>query len=237
MNAAEGYGYYTFDLTAPLLAGTYEAALGSARCALTAANRVLHGDPTAYALCRPPGHHAGRDYSGGYCYFNNTALAARLLSARGPVAVLDVDYHHGNGTQDIFWEDDRVLTISLHCDPRMDYPYFVGFADEIGGEAGAGYNLNLPLPPRTDGAGYLTALDLALERVRQFDPWALVIAAGFDTYGGDPISKFDLITADYAEIARRLHGLNRPAVIVQEGGYNLDVLGRNVVAFLEPFSS
>ena len=103
-------------------------------------------------MCRPPGHHAGRDFSGGYCYFNNTAIAAKILSVRGPVAVLDIDYHHGNGTQDIFWEDDRVLTISIHCDPRMDYPYFVGFADEIGGGAGEGYNLNIPLPPRTNGA-------------------------------------------------------------------------------------
>ena len=237
LNAAAGYGYYTFDLTAPLLEGTYEAALGSARCALTAANRVLHGDPTAYALCRPPGHHAGRDYSGGYCYFNNAAIAARILSVRGPVAVLDIDYHHGNGTQDIFWEDDRVLTISIHCDPRVDYPYFAGFADEIGGGAGAGCNLNLPLPPRTNGERYLKALDLALDRIRQFDPWALVIAVGFDTYDGDPISQFDLITADYADIARRLHALNRPAVIVQEGGYDLEALGKNVVAFLEPFSS
>ena len=237
LNAAEGYGYYTFDLTAPLMAGTYEAALGSARCAMTAANLVLDGDPAAYALCRPPGHHAGRDYSGGYCYFNNTAIAARILSARGPVAVLDIDYHHGNGTQDIFWEDDRVLTISIHCDPRADYPYFVGFADEIGGGAGTGYNLNIPLPPRTNGAGYLKALDLALDRIHLFDPWVLVIAAGFDTCGGDPIGKFDLITADYAEIARRLHALNRPTVIVQEGGYQLEALGRNVRAFLEPFSS
>jgi len=113
---------------------------------------------------------------------------------RSRVAVLDIDYHHGNGTQDIFWEDDRVLTISIHCDPRADYPYFVGFADEIGGGAGTGCNLNVPLPPRTNGAGYLEALELALDRIHLFDPWALVIAAGFDTYDGDPISKFDLIT-------------------------------------------
>ncbi len=127
----------------------------SARCAMTAANLVLYGDRSAYALCRPPGHHAGRDFSGGYCYFNNTAIAAKILSVRGPVAVIDIDYHHGNGTQDIFWEDDRVLTISIHCDPRMDYPYFVGFADEVGGGAGEGYNLNIPLPPRTTGEWYL----------------------------------------------------------------------------------
>jgi acetoin utilization deacetylase AcuC-like enzyme len=237
LNAAEGYGYYTFDLTAPLIEGTYEAALGSARCAMTAADLVLNGERTAYALCRPPGHHAGRDFSGGYCYFNNTAIAAMMLSVRGPVAVLDIDYHHGNGTQDIFWEDDRVLTISIHCDPRVDYPYFTGFADEIGGGAGEGYNLNLPLTPQVTGERYRKALDVALDRIHRFDPWALVIAAGFDTYGGDPISKFDLQTGDYAKIAQQLRSLDLPTVIVQEGGYHLAALGKNAAAFLEPFSS
>lgn len=237
LNASEGYGYYTFDLTAPLIEGTYEAALGAATCAMTAANLVLYGDRLAYALCRPPGHHAGRDYSGGYCYFNNTAIAAKMLSARGPVAVLDIDYHHGNGTQDIFWEDDRVLTISIHCDPRLDYPYFTGFADEVGGGEGEGFNLNLALPPHTGGEWYLKALELALDRIQLFNPWALVIAVGFDTYGGDPISKFNLVTSDYAVIAQRLRALNLPSVLVQEGGYQLETLGQNVVAFLEPFSS
>lgn len=236
LNASEGYGYYTFDLTAPLIEGTYEAALGAAKCAMTAANLVLYGDRSAYALCRPPGHHAGRDFSGGYCYFNNTAIAAKILSVRGSVAVIDIDYHHGNGTQDIFWEDDRVLTISIHCDPRMDYPYFVGFADEVGGGAGEGYNLNIPLPPGTTGEWYLEALELAFDRMRLFDPWALVIAVGFDTYGDDPISKFDLITSDYVAVAQRLRALNLPTVLVQEGGYNTEALGKNVVAFLEPFA-
>jgi acetoin utilization deacetylase AcuC-like enzyme len=237
LNATEGYGYYTFDLTAPLVEGTYEAALGSARCAMTAANMVLYGERSAYALCRPPGHHAGRDFSGGYCYFNNTALAARILSVRGLVAVLDIDYHHGNGTQDIFWEDDRVLTISIHCDPRVDYPYFVGFADEIGAGQGEGFNLNLPLPLHTSGEWYFQAMELALDRIHLFEPWALVIAAGFDTYDGDPISKFKLTTGEFSEIAQRLRALNLPTVIVQEGGYQLDALGQNAAAFLEPFSS
>ena len=159
---------------------------------MTAANLVLYGDRSAYALCRPPGHHAGRDFSGGYCYFNNTAIAAKILSVRGSVAVIDIDYHHGNGTQDIFWEDDRVLTVSIHCDPRMDYPYFVGFADEVGAGAGEGYNLNIPLPPGATGEWYQKALELAFDRIHLFDPWALVIAVGFDTYRDDPISKFDL---------------------------------------------
>jgi acetoin utilization deacetylase AcuC-like enzyme len=152
------------------------------------------------------------------------------------VAVIDIDYHHGNGTQDIFWEDDRVLTISIHCDPRKDYPYFVGFADEVGGGAGEGYNLNLPLPPHTTGEWYLKALELAFDRIRLFDPWALVIAVGFDTFDGDPICKFDLNTADYAVVAQRLRLLNLPTVLVQEGGYNTEALGQNVVAFLRPFA-
>ena len=236
MMVRDGYGYYTFDLTAPLVEGTYEAALGSARCTMTAANMVLYGDRAVYALCRPPGHHAGRDFSGGYCFFNNTAIAAKILSARGPVAVLDIDYHAGNGTQDIFYDDERVLTVSIHCDPRVDYPFFVGYADENGSGAGEGFNLNVPLPPRTSGTWYLKALDLALDRIRLFDPWALVLAVGFDTYDGDPIGKFALQTADYAAIAWRIRSLNLPLVIVQEGGYHHEALGRNVVAFLEPFS-
>ena len=238
------YGYYTFDLTAPLVEGTYAAVVGSAQCAITAANLILNGQRAAYALCRPPGHHAGRDFSGGYCYFNNTAIAARLLSTRGPVAILDIDYHHGNGTQDIFWEDDRVLTISIHCDPRVDFPYFTGYADEIGEGAGRGYNLNLPLPPKTDGVAYLAALDTALDRISGAagfkpaltKPWALVVAAGFDTFGSDPISKFALTTADYTAIARRIKAIDLPTVIVQEGGYNTAALGWNAVAFLEPFA-
>jgi acetoin utilization deacetylase AcuC-like enzyme len=231
------YGYYTFDLTAPLVEGTYEAVVGSAQCAMTAANLILDGQPVAYALCRPPGHHAGRDFSGGYCYFNNTAIAARLLSAHGPVAILDIDYHHGNGTQDIFWEDDQVLTISIHCDPRVDFPYFTGYADEIGAGAGWGHNLNLPLLPKTDGSAYLAALDTAIDCLNAFQPWALVVAAGFDTFGGDPISKFALTTADYGSIAQRIRSIGIPAVIVQEGGYNTEALGRNAVAFLEPFAT
>ena len=237
LNALEGYGYYTFDLTAPLIAGTYDAALGSASCAMTAANMVLYGDRAAYALCRPPGHHAGRDYSGGYCYFNNTAIAARILSARGPVAVLDIDYHHGNGTQDIFWEDDGVLTISIHCDPRVDYPYFAGYADEVGAGQGEGFNLNIPLPPQTGGEWYLKAIELALDRLQLFGPWALVLAVGFDAYERDPLGKFKLQTADYEVLAQRLRSLNLPTVLVQEGGYATEALGQNVVAFLEPFSS
>lgn len=235
--AIEAYGYYTFDLTSPLIDGTYEAALGSARCAMTAANLVLYGERAAYALCRPPGHHAGRDFSGGYCYFNNTAIAAKILSMRGPVAVLDIDYHHGNGTQDIFYADDRVLTVSIHADPAHDYPYFVGYADELGEGEGEGNNLNVPLPLHTTGEWYLQSIELVLDRIHLFQPWALVVAVGFDTYGGDPISKFSLDTPDYPIIARRIKKLNVPTVIVQEGGYHLESLGRNAAAFLGEFAA
>ncbi len=234
--AHEGYGYYTFDLTAPLVEGTYEAAFGSAKCAMTAASWIMNGSRAAYAVCRPPGHHAGHDFSGGYCYFNNAAIAAKVLSARGPVAILDIDYHHGNGTQDIFWEDDRTLTISIHADPGWEYPFFVGYANEIGSGAGEGCNLNIPLPQHTTGEWYLKALALALDRIRLFKPWALVIAVGFDTFGGDPISKFTLVTEDYLTIAQRIEALELPMVIVQEGGYNTGALGRNVAAFLEVFA-
>jgi len=231
-----GYGYYTFDLTAPLVEGTYEAAVGSARCAMTAANLILNGTRAAYALCRPPGHHAGKDFSGGYCYFNNTAIAAKMLRERGLVAVLDIDYHHGNGTQDIFWEDAHVLTISIHCDPRRDYPYFAGYSDELGAGRAKGCNLNVPLPPHTNGDWYLKAIELVLDRIQLFRPWALVVAAGFDTYGGDPISQFLLMTTDYTAIAQRIKSIGLPTVIVQEGGYNTEALGRNAVAFLQPFA-
>ncbi len=229
------YGNFTFDQSAPLVKGTYEAAVGSARCAITAANLILNNQRAAYALCRPPGHHAGKDFSGGYCYFNNTAIAAKMLSARGRVAILDVDYHHGNGTQDIFYEDDRVLTISIHADPSWEYPYFLGYADEIGSGKGDGFNLNIPLPKRTDGVAYLAALDRAIQRISEFKPWALVVALGFDTFDGDPISQFALKTADYSSIAQRIRSINLPTVIVQEGGYNIEALGRNAVAFLKLF--
>lgn len=231
-----GYGYYTVDLTAPLVEGTYAAAVGSARCAIEAATLILNGERAAYALCRPPGHHAGRDFSGGYCYFNNTAIAARMLSARGRVAVLDVDYHHGNGTQDIFWQEADVLTVSIHCDPRMEYPYFTGYADETGEGTGRGRNINLPLPQGTDGAAYLSALREAVDRISNYDPWALVVALGLDTCSDDPTGTFTLTTTDYALMAGRIDAMDVPKVIVQEGGYKTATLGLNVVAFLERFA-
>jgi acetoin utilization deacetylase AcuC-like enzyme len=229
-------GAYSFDASSPIAEGTWDGAYWSAQTALTALDAVLGGDPAAFALCRPPGHHAGADYLGGYCYLNNAAIAAEAAVAAGRrVAILDVDYHHGNGTQDIFYARGDVLFVSIHADPIMDYPYFWGHADETGEGAGEGATLNLPLPRGTDLGGYLPALDAALERVSAFAPDLLVVSYGADTYAGDPISHFQLETADYTTLSRRIAALGLPSLIVMEGGYAVDALGPNVASFLAGF--
>ena len=231
----ERLGAYCFDTATPIVAGTAAAARAAVDIALTAADRVLAGAPLAYGLCRPPGHHAGRNLIGGYCFFNNAAIVAQSLVDRGAqrVAILDVDYHHGNGTQQIFWERGDVLYVSLHGDPGGAYPYYSGFATERGDEAGEGTTLNLPLAPATDGAAYLAALDEGLDAIRAFEPDApLVISLGFDTYHLDPISDLALRTDDYARIGSAIAGLRVPAIALQEGGYAVDALGANAVAFL-----
>ncbi len=226
-------GAYSFDASSPIAAGTWEGAYWSAQTALTALDAVLAGERAAFALCRPPGHHAGRDYLGGYCHLNNAAIAAEAATEAGRrVAILDVDYHHGNGTQDIFWARGDVFFASIHADPRMDYPYFWGHADEIGDGDGEGATLNLPLPRGTDIAAYLPALERALARIAAFSADLLVISFGADTYVGDPISHFKLDTADYAVMAGRIAALELPSLVVMEGGYAVDALGANVTAFL-----
>jgi acetoin utilization deacetylase AcuC-like enzyme len=230
-------GAYSFDATSPIAAGTWEGAYWSAQTALTALDAVLAGERSAFALCRPPGHHAGRDYLGGYCYLNNAAIAAEAGTAAGRrVAILDVDYHHGNGTQDIFYERGDVFFASLHADPRTDYPYFWGHADEVGEGAGEGATLNLPLPQGTDLAAWLPALEIALARIAAFGADLLVISFGADTYAGDPISHFRLETADYAVLGARIAGLGLPCLIAMEGGYAVDALGANAVSFLDGFA-
>jgi acetoin utilization deacetylase AcuC-like enzyme len=203
---------------------------------LTALDRVLEGGARlAYGLCRPPGHHAGRNLIGGYCFFNNAAIVAESLLVRGAerVAILDVDFHHGNGTQQIFWERGEVLYVSLHGDPRGIYPYYSGYATERGAGAGDGATLNLPLPPGTDGDGYLAALAEGLGAIRAFDPDApLVVSLGFDTYHADPICNLALQTLDYARVGAAIATLDVPVVALQEGGYAVDALGANAVAFL-----
>jgi acetoin utilization deacetylase AcuC-like enzyme len=227
-------GLHSFDASSPIAAGTWEGAYWSAQSALTALDTVLGGEPSAFALCRPPGHHAGADYLGGYCYLNNAAIAAEAALAAGKkrVAILDIDYHHGNGTQDIFYVRGDVLTVSIHADPRMDYPYFWGHADETGEGDGAGATLNLPLSRGTGLGAYLPALDAALAKIADFAPELLVISYGADTFAGDPISCFTLQTADYAILAARIAALSLPMLTVMEGGYAVDALGANVTSFL-----
>ncbi len=228
-------GAYCFDTATPIVAGTAGAAFAAVDIALTASDLVLAGEPLAYGLCRPPGHHAGRNMIGGYCFFNNAAVVAESMVARGAerVAILDVDFHHGNGTQQIFWQRDDVLYVSLHGDPGGIYPLYSGYASERGGAGGIDATLNLPLPPGTDGDGYLAALETGLAAIAAFDPDApLVLSLGFDTYHADPICNLALQTDDYARIGARIAALDRPVIALQEGGYAVDALGANAVAFL-----
>ena len=226
-------GYYLMDLSACIVEGTYEAALSSANCALSSAEALANGDRVAFALCRPPGHHAGKDYAGGYCFINNAAVAANWLSSNGRVAALDIDYHCGNGTQDIFYERDDVLTISIHADPDFEYPHYWGYADETGSGMGAGFHKNYPLEKGTDNARYLAALDEALSFVREFQPKHLVISAGMDIYADDPLGTIKVTTEGIGEIGKMIASLGLPTVIVMEGGYANEVLGTNVVTFLK----
>lgn len=228
-------GQYGFDTVTPIAAGTWDAAYGAAQSALSALAAISSGEVRqSFALCRPPGHHAGADYFGGYCYLNNAAIAARAALAQGcgPVAVLDVDYHHGNGTQDIFYEDGEVFFASIHADPRTDFPYFWGHADERGAGAGEGATFNQPLPRGTGWAGYEGALGKALEAVAAFGARTLIVSYGADTYAEDPISHFALTTQDMQRIGNHIATTGLPTVTVMEGGYNVAALGENVAAFL-----
>jgi acetoin utilization deacetylase AcuC-like enzyme len=226
-------GWFCLDTATPLVEGSFAAALAAADAALTAADLVAAGAPAAYALCRPPGHHAGPGYYGGFCLLNNAAVAARALAGRGRVAVVDVDFHHGNGTQDIFWEDPEVLYVSLHGDPVGHYPHFTGSADEVGDGPGRGTTRNLPLPDGTGDDAYLDALAEAMAVVAAFDPATLVVSAGFDTFEDDPIGAFAVTTGGFRRIGAALAAAGRPMVLVQEGGYAVEALGANAVALLQ----
>jgi acetoin utilization deacetylase AcuC-like enzyme len=217
-------GCFAFDTYSPIGSGTWQAVLSSANLAYQAAKLVTVGEHrVAYALCRPPGHHAAKDMFGGYCYLNNAAVAAkRLHEALGRGIILDIDYHHGNGTQDIFWDDPDVFFISLHADPTDEYPFFSGYADETGGESAMGTILNLPLPKGCDDQSYLKALDLALGAIRQFNPHWLVLSAGYDTCGADPSTFFELTDDVYSAIGNRIGELHLPVVIIHEGGYAVE---------------
>jgi len=232
-------GQYAYDCGTPVAAGTWDAVYWNAQTALTGLDHVMQGARHSFAFCRPPGHHAGRDYMGGYSYLNNVAIAAEQARSRGAakVAVLDVDYHHGNGTQDIFYERADVLTVSLHADPKSDYPFYWGHADERGQGAGAGFNRNLPMPRGTVWADYKQRLSDALEEVAQFQPDLLIIPYGADTFVGDPISFFSIETADYTEMGMLISGVGLPTLICMEGGYAVDALGANVAAFIGGFGT
>jgi acetoin utilization deacetylase AcuC-like enzyme len=223
------------DLSACIVEGTYEAALASANCALSAAQAVADGERSAFALCRPPGHHAGKDYAGGYCFINNASVAANWLSSRGIVALLDMDYHCGNGTQDIFYDRNDVLTISIHADPNFEYPHFAGYADERGIGKGLGFHHNFPLPAGTDDAAYVGTLKHTLELIRDFEPAYLVVSAGMDIYADDPLGKIRVTTDGIIEIGKLISAPRLPTVIVMEGGYNNAALGKNMTGFLGEF--
>jgi acetoin utilization deacetylase AcuC-like enzyme len=237
-NFAARMGAFAFDSGCPLTAGTWVAARAGAACALAAAQTVAGGERSAFALTRPPGHHAGPDYFGGYCFLNNAAVAAQALRDAGKqrVAVVDVDYHHGNGTQTIFYERADVLTVSIHGDPRSEYPFFLGHADERGAGAGMGFNLNLPLPRGTGFAAWRRALDTALQVADNFGADALVVPMGLDTFAGDPISGFTLQSDDYFALGAALASADLPTVFTFEGGYAVDAVGVNAVNLLEGFA-
>ena len=226
-------GYHMADSACPIGAETWESACWSAWSAVAASNAVIEGEPCAYALCRPPGHHAFADIAGGFCYLNNAAVAAQhLLSHCRRVAILDLDLHHGNGTQGIFYHRADVLTVSIHVDPARFYPFFWGHEAERGTGAGLGYNMNLPLPRKAADDVYLQALAAACRRIEAFAPDVLVVALGLDAHEGDPFGGLSVTTAGFARIGEAVASLNLPGVVIQEGGYLSDSLDRNLASFL-----
>lgn len=229
-------GYHCYDGSCPITEATWSSARWSAMSAVYAARLVLGGEQSSYALARPPGHHASQDIAGGFCYFNNAAIAAVQLREKYPrVAVIDVDVHHGNGTQRIFYERDDVFTVSVHADPARFYPFFWGYANERGAGAGEGFNLNLPLPRGTGDEQYFGALSEALEASSAFAPGAVVIALGLDAHESDPFQGMRLTTAGFERIGALIGALALPTVLTQEGGYLSDTLGDNLAAFLRGF--
>jgi acetoin utilization deacetylase AcuC-like enzyme len=230
-------GYYALAAETAITAGTYQAARAAADVALTAADRLIQGDQAAFALTRPPGHHAAFDMFGGYCFLNNAAIAAQHLRANGAgkLAILDVDFHHGNGTQDIFAARSDILFASLHGRPEEAFPYFSGHADETGIGPGEGATLNLPLPPGTDWPTYTEALDQALRAIQRFHAETLVVSLGTDTFERDPISFFKLKSNDFTRMGQQLATLNLPTLFIMEGGYAVEEIGINTVNLLTGF--
>ena len=231
-------GYYALAAETSITSGTWEAARSSANVAIEGAHRLSPSEPV-FALCRPPGHHAAIDMYGGYCFLNNAALAAQTLLDKGAerVAILDVDFHHGNGTQDIFYDRDDVLFISIHGKPEDAFPHFLGYADETGADAGEGFNLNFPLGPGTPFDVWRDALKQSMERIVKFAPDALVISLGTDTFEEDPISFFKLTSDDFFTYGEDLAQMKLPTLFVMEGGYAIESIGINAVNVLQGFES
>ncbi|MCL4154186.1 UNVERIFIED_CONTAM: hypothetical protein GTU68_039968 [Idotea baltica] len=233
-------GYYALAIETTITSGTWKAACSSAACAQSAQKLISQqGESSAFALCRPPGHHAAIDLYGGYCFLNNAAIAAQgfLNDGATRVAVLDVDFHHGNGTQDIFFERDDVLFLSIHGDPVHAFPHFLGYADETGKAAGQGYNFNYPLPPDTPYAQWNEALIDSIVQLRKFKPEAVVVSLGVDTFKKDPISFFKLESEDFTHYGEQLGALGLPTLFVMEGGYAVEELGVNTANVIEGFIS
>ena len=230
-------GLYSMDNGSPMVAGTWAAAKAGADAAVSAAGLLAVGERSVFCATRPPGHHAGSDFMGGYCFLNNAAVAAQALRTQGSarVAVLDVDYHHGNGTQSIFYGRADVLFVSIHGDPLTEYPFYLGYADEAGEGAGTGFNLNLPLPAGSSVGAWFAALELAFTRIARHQADALVVSLGLDTFAGDPISTFALRSDDFTRLGERLKKLGLPTIFVLEGGYAAAELGVNAANVMDGF--
>ena len=230
-------GYYCIDTFTPINKNAFLAARSGANCALTGAELLMEGYHTSYALVRPPGHHAERDVFGGFCYFNNASIAANFLSQYGKVALLDIDYHHGNGHQQIFYERKDVLTISIHGNPSFAYPYFSGFADEKGAGEGLGFNINYPLKEELTGEQYLVYLKKAIKHIIKFNPDYLVVSLGLDPAKGDPTGTWSLRASDFKTNGAEIGKIPIPVLFVQEGGYKNRTLGINARNFFEGYLS
>lgn len=227
-------GQYSFDVYTPISNGTYQAAIAAASVSFKGAVEIAKGkEKRVYVLSRPLGHHSLPNKMGGYSYFNNAAIGAEYLSDFGKVAVLDLDLHHGNGTQEIFYKRDDVMFVSIHADPKLKYPYYWGYKDERGEGKGLGYTKNYPLPLGTDNNSYQKTLIKAVSDIGKYEPKFLVISLGFDTFVTDPIGAFKLTTDYYQKMAETINKLGLPILIVQEGGYDIKALGKNVVSFLK----
>ncbi len=229
-------GYYCLDTSTPLYRNAYIAAISSVDTALTGADEILAGSRLAYAVCRPPGHHAGRRFYGGFCYLNNAAIAVSYINKHTRTAIIDLDFHHGNGTQDIFYNRSDILTISIHGHPDYSYPYFSGFENETGEGEGLGFNFNFPLEPGTDATKYIKTLKKALDIIRSFEAEVIIVSLGFDILKGDPTGTFNLSVNDFKIVGQLLAEQKKPVLIIQEGGYNLRNLGNGTIAFFTGIS-